>query len=69
MLVLIVALLLDIGYNYVDDIINNHVKSTKDSPQKTLVIQYCFVSIVLIILTVLIIWETLYIRKNIKQMG
>jgi hypothetical protein len=69
MLVLIVALLLDIGYNYVDDIINGHVKSTKDSPQLTLVIQYWFVSIVLIILTVLIIWETLYIRKNIKQMG
>jgi hypothetical protein len=59
MLVLIVALLLDIGFNYVDDIINKNQNTKLDSPQITLVIQYWFASAVLIILTVLIIWETL----------
>ena len=32
-------------------------------------IRYWFVGVVFIILTILIIWETLNIRKNIKQMG
>lgn len=59
MLVLIVALLLDIGFNYVDDIVNKNQNTKLDSPQITLVIQYWFASVVLIILTVLIIWETL----------